>query len=192
MKIKCITNLAKNIPPEVLANYASSNSSIPLIVDKQYVVYALSEYYQNTWYCICDETYTYHPMWIPQQFFQVVDNRISRYWVFSFKEDLDKNRFFFGFSEWANQLNFYDNLTDGEQQEVQIFKSYKELMDLEFPDSFIAETAEIIDNEWLICHECLDAWQYNDDRDALVKCPKCLKILNNPRYKNEYPHLMNK
>jgi len=192
MKIKCITNLAKNIPPEILTNYTSPTSSIPLILDKQYIVYALSEYYQNTWYCICDESYTYHPMWIPQQFFQLVDNRISRYWVFSFKEDLDKNRFFFGFPEWAIQLDFYDNLTDGEQQEVQIFKSYKELMDLEFPDSSIPETAQTGDNEWLICPTCLDAWQYNDDRDALVKCPKCLKILNNPRYKNEYPRLMNK
>jgi hypothetical protein len=189
MKIKCITNLAKMISPAILANYAFPNSSIPLIVDKQYIVYALSEYYQNTWYCICDESYTYHPMWIPQQFFQVVDNRISRYWVFSFKEDLDKNRFFFGFPEWATQLDFYDNLTDGEQQEVQIFKNYKELMDLEFPDSSITEVAQIGDDEWLICPSCIDAWQCTNVKDALVKCPKCQKILNNPRFKNEWPHL---
>lgn len=187
MKIKCITNIAKNIPPEVLANYASPNSSIPLIIDKQYIVYALSEYYQNIWYCVCDELYTFHPMWIPQQFFQLVDNRISRYWVFSFKEDANKNRFFLGFPEWANQLDFYDNLTDGKQQEIKIFKSYKELMDLEFPNSSVSETAQVGDNEWLICPICLEAWQYNDGRDALVKCLKCLKILNNPHYKSEYP-----
>ena len=192
MKIKYIGNSERKISQEIFARYASDTSSIPLIVDKQYIVYALSEYYQNTWYCICDELYTYYPKWVPQQFFQLIDNRISRYWIFSFKEDLDKNRFFFGYTEWATQLDFYDNLTDGEEREVRIFKSYRELMDLEFPDSSISEAAQIGDNIWLICPICIDPWQYNGDRDALVKCPKCQKIFNNPRYKNEYPRLENK
>ena len=192
MKIKYIGNSERKISQEIFARYASDTSSIPLIVDKQYIVYALSEYYQNTWYCICDELYTYYPKWVPQQFFQLIDNRISRYWIFSFKEDLDKNRFFFGYTEWATQLDFYDNLTDGEEREVRIFKSYRELMDLEFPDSSISEAAQIGDNIWLICPICIDPWQYNGDRDALVKCPKCQKIFNNPRYKNEYPGLENK
>ena len=192
MKIKYIGNSERKISQEIFARYASDTSSIPLIVDKQYIVYALSEYYQNTWYCICDELYTYYPKWVPQQFFQLIDNRISRYWIFSFKEDLDKNRFFFGYTEWATQLDFYDNLTDGEEREVRIFKSYRELMDLEFPDSSISEAAQIGDNIWLICPICIDPWQYSGDRDALVKCPKCQKIFNNPRYKNEYPRLENK
>lgn len=187
MKINCITNSAKDIPPTILANYTSPNSSIPLIVNKEYIVYALSEFYQNIWYCICDESYTYHPMWIPHPFFQVVDYRISRYWIFSFKEDLDKNRFFFGFPEWAKEPDFYNNLTDGEEREVTIFRTYKELMDLEFPDSSVSEIAQIVDDEWLMCPFCIDAWRSLNDRDALVKCPKCLRILNNPRYKNEYP-----
>lgn len=185
MKVKCIANLAKDAPLETLANYASYSSSIPLIINKEYVVYALSEYFQKIWYCICDEAFTYHPSWIPQQFFKVVDPRISRYWVFSFKEDLDKNRFIFGFPEWAFQSDFFDNLVDGEQQEGSIFKSYKELMDLEFPDSSITVFAQIGDNEWLICPICLDAWQFGGKRDALVKCPKCSRISNNPRYENE-------
>jgi len=189
MKIRCLTNSGKKIRPEILANYTSPNSPIPLVVGKEYIVYALSEYYESIWYCICDESYTYHPMWIPEHFFELSDNRLSHYWIFSFKEDLKKNRFFFGFHEWANQLDFYDNLVDGEKREVQIFKTYKELMDLEFSDSSISEIAQIGDDEWLICPACLDAWQYKDDKDALVRCPKCLKVLNNPRYKNEYPHL---
>ena len=109
MKIRCIKNLARDVTPESIAHYTSLDSSVPLVLDKEYIVYAVSEYYQSVWYCICDESYTYHPMWIPQDFFKLIDNRISRYWVFSFKEDLKKNRFFFGFSEWANQLDFYDN-----------------------------------------------------------------------------------
>lgn len=189
MKIKCVFNTGKDIPAEILANYTSLNSSIPLVIGKEYTVYALSEYYQSTWYCICDETYTYYPMWIPAPFFELADNRISRYWVFTFKEDREKNRFFFGFPEWANQIDFYDNLTDGNQKEVQIFKAYKKNMDLEFPDSSISELAEIGDVEWLMCAHCVDAWQSANEQDGLVQCPKCTKIYNNPRYKNEWPHL---
>ena len=188
MKIRCITNSVTKIPSEILINYTSPNSPIPLLIGKEYVVYALSEYYGSIWYCICDELYTYHPMWIPQLFFELSDNRLSRYWIFSFKEDSKKNRFFFGFTEWANQLDFYDNLTDGEEREVVIFRSYKELVDLEFPNSLICECAQLGDNEWLICPTCFDAWQCSNNIDALVRCPKCQKILNNPRYANEHPH----
>ena len=183
MKIRCATNRANDIPLDILVNYASPGASIPLIVGKEYTVYAVSEYYQNVWYCICDELYTYHPMWIPYPFFELVDNRLSHYWVFSFKEDSNKNRFFVGFPEWASQIEFYDNLADGEEREIQIFKTHKELMDLEFPDSSVSETAQLSDDEWLMCPSCLDAWQSADDRNALVRCPKCQKILNNPRYK---------
>ena len=62
-------------------------------------------------------------------------------------------------------------------------------MDLEFPDSSIIEIAQIIDDEWLMCSFCIDAWQCKNEIDALVKCPKCNKVLNNPRYQNEFPHL---
>jgi hypothetical protein len=64
-------------------------------------------------------------------------------------------------------------------------------MDLEFPDSSISETAQVGDGEWLICPSFIDAWKYGSNREALVRCPKCLKVYNNPRYKNEYPHLTN-
>ena len=188
MKIRCITNLAGDIPAQTIVHYTSLDS-VQLVVDKEYIVYALSEYYQSIWYCICDEAYTYHPMWMPKEFFELIDDRISRYWVFSFKKDLDKDRFFLGFSQWANQLDFYDNLTDGEEKEVGIFQAYKKLMDLEFPDSSITEDAQIIDHQWLTCPWCIDGWECSSDRDALVICPKCQKILNNPRYKNRCPGL---
>lgn len=137
---------------------------------------------QKIWYCICDALYTYHPMWMPHSFFELSSSHLSRYWIFSFKKDLQKNRFFLGFPEWASQQDFYDNLTDGEDREVAIFKAYKELMDLEFPDSSISEAAQIGDGEWLICPTCIDAWQSCNSYDALVKCPECRK-------KNKQPSL---
>jgi len=32
-------------------------------------------------------------------------------------------------------------------------------MDLEFLDSLISDTTEKIDDEWLLCRFCIDAWQ---------------------------------
>jgi hypothetical protein len=189
MKIKCIENNNSALPVEFLANYSISYEKFPLTIDKEYFVYGLGETDGNIWYCIYDDLCSYYPMWIPFPFFEIIDDRLSRYWVFSFDEEKGKKCPFLGFPEWANQLDFYDNLTDGKEQEVQIFKSYKELMDLEFPNSSISEVAQIGDDEWLICPTCIDLWQHHEERDALVRCPKCLKTFNNPRYKNEYPHI---
>jgi uncharacterized CHY-type Zn-finger protein len=57
-------------------------------------------------------------------------------------------------------------------------------MNLEFPDPSIVESAQIGDDEWLICPKCIDAWK-STTRDALVICPNCKKMFINPRYKNE-------
>ena len=186
MKIRCIRNIGKDIPQEILKDYCSPDSNIPLILGKEYVVYAISEYYDNIWYCICDESYSYYPMWIPFPFFEISDNHLSRYWIFSFKQDKPKNRPFFGFPEWALEQVFYDNLTDGADREVALFKAYKELMDLEFPDSFISQAAQIGDDRWLICPVCFEAWEDYNKLDGMVKCPKCNTILHNPRNENEY------
>ncbi len=188
MRVECKYNIGKQIP-ENFVGYVSLDKKIPLIIGKQYVVYALSEFYKNIWYCIYDEYCTSYPMWTPSQFFELTDNHLSRHWVFSLKKDSSTTdvaqedlRLFFGFPEWATELGFYDRLTDGEEKEVALFKTYKELMDLEFPDSAISDRAQIGDSEWLICPDCLDAWNSPGDKDGMAICPKCKKMMHNPRY----------
>ena len=39
------------------------------------------------------------------------------------------------------------------------------------------------DDKWLICPDCIDAWESSSAIDPLVRCPKCLKVFNNPRFK---------
>lgn len=93
-----------------------------------------------------------------------------------------------GFPEWASENSFYDNLTNWEPREEDIFSAYKEIMDLEFPDRQILEKAMIGDEKWLICHLCMDAWEQSSCSDGMVRCPKCKNIMHNPRYKDELPH----
>jgi hypothetical protein len=156
---------------------------------KEYIVYALSVIEGSIWYCICDKVYSFYPRWYSSIFFDVIDNRPSRFWIVGFREENNKILPFLSFPEWANDPYFYGELIDGnsDDSEAIIFSKYKEFIDLEFSDSSISDIAQIGDDEWLICPQCMEAWQSTNNKDALVRCPKCQTILNNPRYKNEWP-----
>jgi hypothetical protein len=56
-------------------------------------------------------------------------------------------------------------------------------MDLEFPDPSISDKTQALDDEWLMCPFCIDAWQ-SDSKDGMVICPTCHRKLHNPRYEN--------
>lgn len=174
-----------------MSDYPISYENFSTIKGKEYLVYATGICRNSVWYCICNESYTYFPWWYPFLIFDISDNRLSRYWVFGLEDNNNKKTQFFSFPEWVNDRYFYGELVENNANDLNaiIFRKYKELMDLEFPDPSISETAQIGDSEWLICPKCIDAWQSKNDRDALVKCPKCRTIFNNPRYKDEWPHL---
>jgi hypothetical protein len=187
MKIRFKTTKTEDIPLEILKPFPYPPKN--LTIGSEYVVYAVSEFHNNIWYYVDVDHNSSDCEWIPEIFFELIDHRLSRYWVFLIKKDLPKNRFFLGYSEWANDSYLGKNLVeDEENNEIEIFRAYKERMDLEFPDSSITESAEIMDEEWLMCRKCIDAWQSTDTLDALIKCPMCQTIYNNPRYKNELPH----
>lgn len=190
MKIKCITNKTSALSQEISQNYEISYEEFSVKEGFEYTVYALGMNYGHIWYCICDDNYFFYPNWNPSTLFEIVDNRLSRYWVLGFREQNNKKIPLLSFCEWVNDEYFYGELVDGNANEPNavIFRKYKELLDLEFPDSSVTEIAQIGDEEWLICPKCLDAWQSKNNQDALVKCPKCQLVLNNPRYKNEWPH----
>lgn len=187
MRVKCVENKI-SILPESFLKYYRGDVQAPLIIDKNYMVYAVYEVYDTTWFCIDDEQFRL-PRWHPKFFFEIDDQRLSKYWILSFQGN-SKNimKPFLGFPEWANNEYFYVELIDGdgERESYDVFHKYKTLMYMEFPDLAIVETAQIGDDEWLICPLCIDAWKSNT-QDALVACPMCKTIFNNPRYKNELP-----
>jgi hypothetical protein len=194
MKIKCITNKVSAIPNEILKNYIIQTETFSVNPGKEYIVYAVRIYLGYIWYYICDEDETFYPIWNPGMLFEVTDSRLSRYWIFGLRQaDQDENVKkvpFLSFPEWVNDVNFYSDLIDGYSDDPNaiIFRKYKEEMYLEYPDPSISAIAQIGDENWLICPQCIDAWQSNNNKDALVKCPKCHTVYNNPRYKNEQPN----
>lgn len=186
MKVKCIYNNVNDLPNYLVGKdkTCKENSSFHLKINKEYIVYAMTVMDDIVWYYICDEDYSTFPVLVPCPLFEVVDKKISRYWIFNCTPIHNYTDFNceWSFPEWANDIYFYNKLVEWEKTEEDLFAYYKQKMDLEFPNPTIKEFAEIGDREWLMCPKCIDAWHWPSDRDALVVCPKCNTTYNNPRY----------
>lgn len=180
MKIKCVENREELFKDR----FQTNDSFTSLEIKKEYIVYALTQFYNYTWYCILDGN-SLQPMWYPYFLFEIIDPKISRYWIFNFKSNFNKQLVpFLGFPEWAKDDYYYHNLIEGEEKENKIFLKYQKLMDLEFPNPDIHKIAQIGDERWLMCPLCINAWENTDKHSAMVECPKCLTIFHNPRYQD--------
>jgi hypothetical protein len=130
MIIRCIANTGASLPESYLnpGVYLTPKTQFNLTIGKEYIVYALRAYQENAWYYICDDNYTYYPMQNPAPLFEVVDDRVSKYW----RLKLEPNGVLrIAFEEWFADPYFYDKLTDQEEAEVSIFEKVKERMDAE-------------------------------------------------------------
>lgn len=130
MKIRCIANSGSFFPENYLdpKRGYTKDIQLPLTIGKEYVVYAFSERQEKIWYYICDDNEMYYPIRTPAPLFEIVDDRVSQYWRVKFYPN---GLLRFAFKEWVNDDNFYDRLTDMEEEEVLIFERVKELMDAE-------------------------------------------------------------
>ncbi len=179
MKIKCVSR-------DAIAFGGKDSSSARLKyefldIGSEYNVYGMIVYHGQLSYYICDRVHTRFPVAIPLHHFEIINSNLSRYWIFGIIEGVEKFPLW-TFPEWINEPYFFDGLTDQEEREVSIFKAYKELMGVEFPDPSITELALVGDSEWLICPDCMDAWNSPGDKDGMVICPKCKKMMHNPRH----------
>ncbi len=126
MKVKCVANTGELLPETYLK--PDNTAAFALTIGKEYVVYAMREWQGKFWYYICDDNYTYYPMQNPAPLFEIVDNRVSKYWrLMVYPNGVLR----IAFEEWFDDPKFYDKLTDQEESEVLIFEKVKELMDAE-------------------------------------------------------------
>ena len=187
MLIKCISKYGKDLPAELINSQTgfTKNTEFDLEVNQQFKVYALVFYSGYVWYCICPMPSDKIPFWYPSPLFVTLDNRMSRYWVYSTNTDeyATPIRGLITFPEWANDPSYYDYLVDREKIEVEIFKKYKLLMDIEFPDPEVTEKATALEDGWAMCPTCIDAWQPNP-LDGMTVCPICNQTMHNPYYRD--------
>jgi hypothetical protein len=133
MKIQCVSNSAARLPDVIIDPETGFPRSLvfALTVGKQYVVYGMTVYRDHLWYYICDEQYTYYPIWNPSPLFEIVDSRLSVYWrVGLYRCGADRNVMsVIAFDEWVSDPFYYDKLTDGDPAAVATFRKYKALID---------------------------------------------------------------
>ncbi len=130
MKIRCIANTGASLPEHYLEPKRGWTKDLEfgLTIGKEYVVYAFYEWEGQIWYYIADDHYMYYPMQNPAPLFEVVDDRLSKYWRFNLRPN---GLLRVAFSQWFTVPYFYDKLTDQEPAEVDLFKRIKGLMDME-------------------------------------------------------------
>ena len=153
-----------------------------LTIGEHYVVYGMTISEGYVWYYVLRQPWDEFPIWKPSPLFELIRGDISRFWIYNYTLQGDPFHAIWAYPEWANDhFGYYDRLTDWEEEEVIIFRNYKCHMDLEFPNPSISLTAAILDEEWVLCPTCIDAWESNS-LNGMIICPKCHKIMHNPRW----------
>ena len=133
MKVVCkINNLNSFIEIEQLdrlGRYISmADGDVDLEIGKEYVVYGVVFWDGYPWYYVCSEDYDEYPKPFAADFFDVTDNSVSPYWVFSPCSIKDNKESSMLFKEWAEDAYFYENLLDGDPQAEALFLQYKLLI----------------------------------------------------------------
>ncbi len=118
MIVKCI-KLQQQSP--VLEGIGWHNVEDHLTISKSYVVLAIKEEYGLLWVLICDDVSeqlpSKFPYFIPMDYFEIVDDSPSRYWV--------KKGNMVGFKELVEEKHFYYNLSEESERECDIYMQYK-------------------------------------------------------------------
>jgi len=137
MKVRCISNAAKDlpkgIPPEkIWGNVADARDRFfSLLVGKEYVVYGITIHLGYAWYYICDEDFIYYPVWNPSALFEISDGTLPSCWrvgLHSLSGSQEKT-FLIAFPEWVDDQYFYDRLTDGDTKAVDVFQNYRKIFE---------------------------------------------------------------
>jgi hypothetical protein len=157
-------------------------SSEKILSEKLYTVFGIYIYDNSIEYQILFNVDGYTKNY-PSYMFEVIDNRLSRYFCFGKSiNGNEKEVILISFKESVGVENrfFYSNLLDGASAEVILFEKYKSLLELEYRDPKIEESAILLDGAFLECPRCEHVWTEQKIDFEMCKCPKCNTILLNP------------
>ena len=164
------------------ADIASGNtraSVFHVIEGQEYTVYGVLFFRAVVSYLIRDSG---KPSWTPASLFEVTCSRTSRLWHFVNWSSADAYVCVMTFPELIQSQEIFDQLALGDESACTAFLKLSRLADLEFPDPAIKETAKLLEDHWLLCPFCSEASEATTS-DAMVKCPSCQKVFNNPAYR---------
>lgn len=139
MKVKCKANNIKKIEntsiAAMLAKYIGrSDGEVDLEVGKSYTVYGIEFWESHPWFYLRTDDIEY-PKPFSSVFFEIVDNRLSKYWQLSSEFDnFGDAHASLVIEQWAKDRTFYELLVDGDKKTVEIFNKLRIDMDAEYVD----------------------------------------------------------
>lgn len=133
MKVRVIGNSGEQLPLFILDSRwgLTRDSSFPLAIGKEYVVYAITAVKDAFWYYLFDERDLPYPVWYPSPLFQVSDGSMPAHWVVNYMPNsVSPDRTgtsLITFKEWANDPFFYESLVEGEAGAVAAFRNERSM-----------------------------------------------------------------
>ncbi len=88
MKVECIKNICKEIPKEIydgLHGY-TMDTGFDIEVGQQSIVYGITTIKKHFWYLV-DIDGLSHPLYLPSALFNIIDGRLSKYWIVAEGQD---------------------------------------------------------------------------------------------------------
>lgn len=154
-----------------------------IFIGKKYVVYGI-QFSEFPFIFIYEDEDDRFPIAFPLACFTILDSRLSRYFTLGkIKEYQTQNPKyvpFISFKEWAENLSFWEELVEGDHEQLSI--GYKTKIDLEYFNPTIELNEELLillENRWFLCPKCDNGWEILEI-DEIIMCPKCNSLYKNP------------
>lgn len=139
MKVKLKYKKLEDLPckdrQEILKEYGGYD--LHYLTEKEYLVYGIEFWNEVPMYYLCEEPDDNYITPTPADFFEIIDDRLSKYWkmlgFYKYKSKQGNkicSKFFF--PEWRDIPHYQEKLIDGDPHAEAIFTKYKKLMDEEF------------------------------------------------------------
>jgi len=157
-----------------------------LQTNNEYLVYGILIRDAFTYFYICEEDQNY-PVPYNSVFFDLIENYVPNDWKIKIKYLENKVITLISFKEMVDNNVFYENLVNGSKKEIEIFNEYKNAYSYQskhdsiYQNLNIKKIAEKLNDNWVLCPECNEAWKVNK-YIGVIKCPNknCNLKLNNP------------
>jgi hypothetical protein len=179
MKVLCTSKGGDSLMDADIKAGNTRHSVFQITTNHEYTVYGVLFSGGTVSYLVQDDDNL--PSWYPASLFRVSDGRVSQYWVSVDWSSLAHKYFYMiSFPELVSSPAFFDSLSLGENFAREIFYKRKDLADLEFVDDSVEKTVMFVDENWVQCPLCCEAWEINS-YDAMVRCPKCHGVFHRPQ-----------
>jgi len=195
MLVRCLNNKISGVDSQsaigqkLRQSVGTGTDLLDVTVRSLYTVYAVAIQDGNPSYFIADDLYESlsYPLAYASILFEEFENCVSSCWKVAVGGEESKTEVLIAFKEWIDDDRFYENLIDGNDREVALFRRYKVFMDMEYPSPSVTDEAKVLEGSWLMCSKCSDAWE-SESTLGMIHCPKCSATLLNPRYlPSSYP-----